>query len=89
MPKLFIFNSKIVILDEPTSALTNEDKERLFKIIRNLKEKGIGIIYISHRLEELFEIGDRVTVLRGRSLCFNSSDFRSYYRFSHTNDGGP
>ena len=62
--KALYFNSKIVILDEPTSALTNEDKERLFKIIRDLKKKGIGIIYISHRLEELFEIGDRVTVLR-------------------------
>ena len=57
-------DAKILIMDEPTSALTEYEIKELFAAIRMLKEKGVSIIYISHRLEELFEIGDRVTVLR-------------------------
>ncbi|MCF8068997.1 MAG: sugar ABC transporter ATP-binding protein [Desulfobacterales bacterium] len=55
---------KVLILDEPTASLTDREKDLLFKNIRLLKEKGTGIIYISHRLEELKEIGDRTTVFR-------------------------
>jgi len=51
-------------MDEPTSALTEKEKENLFKIIKELKNSGVAIIYISHRLSEVFEISDRVTVLR-------------------------
>ncbi len=57
-------NPKILILDEPTASLTDREKEILFQNIRRLQEQGSGIIYISHRMEELKEIGDRVTVLR-------------------------
>ncbi len=57
-------NSKLIIMDEPTSALTDTEIQELFRTIRDLKAQGVGIIYISHRLEELTEIGDRVTVLR-------------------------
>jgi ribose transport system ATP-binding protein len=57
-------NARVLIMDEPTSALTATEIEELFKIIRNLKGKGCGIVYISHRLEELQHIVDRVTVLR-------------------------
>ncbi|NWG16989.1 MAG: sugar ABC transporter ATP-binding protein [Chloroflexi bacterium] len=56
--------ARILIMDEPTAALTEREVERLFELIRNLKAQGVGIIYISHRLEELRDIGDRVTVLR-------------------------
>ena len=56
--------AKLVIFDEPTALLTDEDTQMLFDIIKQLKAKGIGIIYISHRLEELFEICDEVTVLK-------------------------
>ena len=56
--------SKILVLDEPTAAITDTETQLLFQIIRELKKEGLGIIYISHRLEELFEIGDRCTVLR-------------------------
>ncbi len=56
--------ARILIMDEPTSALTEREIKQLFATIRRLKQKGVAIIYISHRLEELFEIGDRVTVLR-------------------------
>lgn len=57
-------NAKILILDEPTASLSEEDTENLFRVIRRLKAKGVGTIYISHRLEELPIIADRVTVLR-------------------------
>lgn len=56
--------SKVLILDEPTATLTSIEITRLFDIIRRLKKKGVTIIYISHRLQETFEIGDRITVLR-------------------------
>ena len=56
--------SQVLIMDEPTAALTPKEINRLFEIIRRLKRKGVTIIYISHRLQEIFEIGDRITVLR-------------------------
>ena len=57
-------NAKVIIMDEPTSSLTIEESRNLFKIIKDLKAKGIGIIYISHKLGEIKQIGDRVTVLK-------------------------
>lgn len=56
--------AKILVMDEPTAALSEDDTKSLFRIIATLKEKGVSIIYISHRLKEIFEITDRVTVLR-------------------------
>lgn len=57
-------NSKVLIMDEPTAALSKAEIEKLFGVIIDLKKKGVGIIYISHRLEELEAIADRITVLR-------------------------
>ncbi len=57
-------NAKIVIMDEPTSSLTAVEIVELFKIVANLKAAGTGIIYISHRMNETFEIGDRITIMR-------------------------
>jgi ribose transport system ATP-binding protein len=62
--KALSMEAKILIFDEPTATLAEKETEALFRIIRVLKERGIGIIYISHRLEEIRRIGDRVTVLR-------------------------
>ena len=62
--KAVSYDSKIIIMDEPTASLTQSEIDHLFEIIRNLKERGVSIIYISHRFEELKEIGDRLTVLR-------------------------
>jgi len=62
--KALAFDARIIVMDEPSAALTSHEVERLFEIIRDLKGRGIGIIYISHRLEEIFTITDRVTVLR-------------------------
>lgn len=56
--------ARIIVMDEPTAALTPPEVQRLFGIIRGLRERGVGIIYISHRLDEVFEIAQRVTVLR-------------------------
>lgn len=57
-------HAKVIIMDEPTSALSDKESEMLFKIIYDLKSKGVAIIYISHKLEEIFQIADRITVLR-------------------------
>ena len=62
--KVVSADARIVVMDEPTSSLSQGEVEILFDIIRLLKQKGVGIIYISHRLEELFEITDRIVVLR-------------------------
>jgi len=62
--KALSFNSDVLIFDEPSAALTDVEIKELFRIIRQLKSEGVGIIYITHRLEELKEISDRVTVLR-------------------------
>ncbi|MBC7329905.1 sugar ABC transporter ATP-binding protein [bacterium] len=57
-------NAQIIAMDEPTSALTEREVEHLFEIIRSLKSEGVAIIFVSHRLEEIFQIADRITVLR-------------------------
>ncbi len=62
--KALVLSSKIVIMDEPTSSLSLEETAQLFGIIRRLRDEGVAVIYISHRLEELREIGDRVTIMR-------------------------
>ncbi len=62
--KALSFNSDVLIMDEPTAALTDTEIDELFGIIRHLRERGAGIVHISHRLEELKQISDRVTVMR-------------------------
>jgi len=62
--KALTSNARIIIMDEPTSSLTIEETNKLFEIIRTLKADGVGIIYISHKLDEIPQIGDRVTVLK-------------------------
>jgi ABC-type sugar transport system ATPase subunit len=62
--------SKVLILDEPSATLSDPEVQRLFTVLRGLRERGLGIVYISHRLEEVFAIADRVTVLRdGRNVA--------------------
>ena len=60
-------NPRVLVMDEPTAAISDREIERLFDIIRKLRQDGIAIIYISHRMREVFEIGDRITVLRDGS----------------------
>jgi len=74
--KAFARNAKILIMDEPSAPLTNAEVERLFTLVGQLKASGASIIYISHRLEEIFRLSDRVTVLRdGREIkTMNTAD---------------
>ncbi len=62
--KALSYDSEVLIMDEPTAALTESEIDELFRIINNLREKGVAIVYISHRMEELKKICDRVTVMR-------------------------
>lgn len=62
--KAVSYNSKVIVMDEPTSSLTEKEVNHLFKIIEKLKAKGVGIIYISHKMEEILQISDDVTVMR-------------------------
>ena len=62
--KAISLSSKIIIMDEPTSAITYKEVETLFEQIRKLKQRGVGVIYISHKMEEIFTIADRISVLR-------------------------
>jgi methyl-galactoside transport system ATP-binding protein len=62
--KAFSYDAKIVIMDEPTSSLTEKEVNHLFTIIRKLKERGCGIVYISHKMEEIFQLCDEITILR-------------------------
>lgn len=69
--KALINNCKVLILDEPTAAITDKEISILFETIRSLKRQGVAILYISHRLEELFVIGDHTTILRNGRKVFN------------------
>ena len=62
--KAISYNAKVIVFDEPTSSLTDKEVTMLFKIIQKLKTQGVGIVYISHKMDEIFQISDDVTVLR-------------------------
>lgn len=62
--KAVSYNAKILVLDEPTSSLTREEVEHLFEIINRLRDRGVGMVYISHKMEEILQISDDVTVMR-------------------------
>ena len=68
--KIVSYESKIIVMDEPTSSITRGETEKLFRLLRKLKSRGISIIYISHKLDELFELTDTISVMRdGCMVC--------------------
>jgi len=68
--KALSHDAKILVLDEPTAALTESEVDTLFHILQELRQRGVGMIYISHKLDEVFKMSDRITVLRdGRTVC--------------------
>ncbi len=75
--KALSIHAKVLVMDEPTSALTAKEIDELFRIIRQLRSEGCGIVYISHRLEELGHVADRVTVLRDGAFIMNGA-FKDY-----------
>ena len=62
--KVLALNNSLIVMDEPTSSLTTTETEILFKLIENLKKEGISIVYISHKLEEVFRLDDTTTIIR-------------------------
>lgn len=76
--KALSVDAKVIVLDEPTATLTRREISALFTLLKKMKQRGLGIIYISHRLEEIEQIGDRVTVLRDGKLVgtWNAADVR-------------
>lgn len=66
--RALMFNAKLIIMDEPTTALTKKEVQALFKVILQLKEQGISILFVSHKLDEVFEISERFTVFRSGHL---------------------
>jgi ABC-type sugar transport system ATPase subunit len=75
--KAVLEEPRILILDEPSAVLPDNDVDKLFLIIRRLKEKGVGIIYISHHLDEIFKIADKITILKDGELVCNIDDVGS------------
>ena len=71
--KAISYNSKVIVLDEPTSSLTVQEVNKLFEMMRMLKNQGISLIYISHKMDEIFEICDEVSVLRDGNLVMTKS----------------
>ncbi|WHH57970.1 sugar ABC transporter ATP-binding protein [Petroclostridium sp. X23] len=71
------YDSKVIILDEPTAALSSNETERLFSLIRKLKAQGVAFIIVSHRFNEIFEISDRITVLRDGSLIVKGEQMKN------------
>jgi len=74
--KAVSYNAKLIIMDEPSSSLTATETEELFRTISHLKERGVGIIYISHRIDEVMHLSDRVSVLRDGAMvgCFERAE---------------
>jgi len=73
--KSIFYNAEILVMDEPTSSITDREIDRLFEIINKLKKEGTGIIYISHKMDEIFKIADRITVLRdGEHIATKQAD---------------
>src|ERR1051326_4174700 len=77
--------ARIVVMDEPTAVLSHGESEELFRVIAELKERGLAVVYISHRMEELARISDRITILRDGKLVFTgeyrSTDARGIIRY--------
>ena len=71
--KSISFNAKVIVMDEPTAALTEVEVERLFEVVKTLSLRGAAILYVSHRLHEVFEICQRVTILRDGAFVKTSA----------------
>src|SRR5690606_6057531 len=68
MSRAMVLESTVLLLDEPTSSLDRDEVEQLFRVIRELRDKGVAILFVSHFLDQVYEISDRITVLRNGAL---------------------
>lgn len=77
--KALMTNAKIIVMDEPTAALTDKEINQLFKLIKSLQKQGVAFVYISHRMAEIFEISDEITVMRdGKTVLYKETDDTNY-----------
>lgn len=77
--KALMTSAKIIVMDEPTAALTDKEIKQLFKLIKNLQKQGVSFVYISHRMAEIFEISDEITVMRdGKTVLYSETKDTSY-----------
>ena len=82
-------NARILVMDEPTAALSDREADALFAVIRRLRADGVAILYISHRMKEVLELGDRVTVLARRTPRGDDASRRGERQRADRHDGGP
>ena len=87
--KALSFDARVLIMDEPTAALSGPEVERLFGVVRTLRERGAAVLFISHRLEEVFSICDTVTVMRDGAVVHDARDRRHDARRDRPADGRP
>ena len=80
--------ARVLIMDEPTAILAQEETDALFRVIAQLRDEGVAIVYISHRLDEIFRIAGRVTVLRDGRLVTSAPAARAHARRRRAADGG-
>ena len=86
--KALSLEAEILIMDEPTSALTETEVARLFRVIERLRKRGVTILYISHKMDEVFRLADRITVLRDGRLVTDGKPGRYQRTRGHALDGG-
>ena len=81
--------ARVLVMDEPTAALTDAETDKLFAVIRGLTARGVSVVYISHRMPEIFAIGDRVTVMRDGATVETVAVASTTGRRADRGDGGP
>lgn len=81
--KAVSYNAKVIVFDEPTSSLTEDEVAHLFRIINMLRDQGCGIIYISHKMKEILEISDEVTIMARRKMDSDERIEGSYDKRDH------
>ena len=87
--KALSIRARLIIMDEPNSSLSETESERLFTVISSLKSRGVSVIYVSHKIEEVLRIADRITVLRDGTLVGHRRPRGCHRRFGHPHDGRP
>ena len=86
--KMLYRGANILILDEPTAVLTPQEVDKLFEVLRNMRDDGRAIIIITHKLNEVLELSDRVAILKKGKIYWNAADFRGNGRIPYRDDGG-
>ena len=82
-------NARVLIMDEPTASLVESDVQRLMTVVRQLRQRGVAIVYVSHRLSEIFALADRVTVLRDGAHVGDQGHRRGQRAAARLDDGRP